>query len=81
MTCGDCGGEMTSRRENHPYRIHGLDQVRLRNVEVLHCTACGEWEAVIPRMEELHRALMAAAATDPVPRRIELVFDSTWKAA
>jgi putative zinc finger/helix-turn-helix YgiT family protein len=62
MTCANCGNKMTSKRENHKYTACGLAYVTLMNVEVLRCKACGEWEVVIPRIEELHRTLAVAVA-------------------
>jgi putative zinc finger/helix-turn-helix YgiT family protein len=62
MNCASCGNKMTSKRENHKYTACGLDYVTLANVEVLRCKACGEWEVVIPKIEELHRVLALAVA-------------------
>lgn len=56
MTC-DCGAAMTSSRETVKYDASGLPGVTLRNVEVRRCKACGEYEVVIPRIEDLHRVL------------------------
>ena len=55
MKCFQCGGEMTSARENYKYG-DGLD-VTLLNVEVRRCPKCGEFEVGIPMIEELHRAI------------------------
>ena len=53
---------MASKRENHKYTACGLDYVTLVNVEVRRCQACGEWEVVIPKMEQLHRVLAQIVA-------------------
>lgn len=81
MTCASCGGQMTSKRANHRYTAGGFDHVTLVNVEVRRCKSCGEWEVVIPRIEELHRTLAKAASERPSPADIAMVFDSAWKAA
>lgn len=57
MECMECGGKMETRRENHRYTACGLPNVVLVGVEIPRCTACGTWELVLPRMEELHRTL------------------------
>ena len=57
MTCSICGSKMSSKRENHKYSACGLDYVTLVNVEVRRCKECGESEAVIPKVEELHRVI------------------------
>jgi putative transcriptional regulator len=53
---------MASKRENHKYTACGLDYVTLVNVEVRRCQSCGEWEVVIPKMEQLHRVLAQTVA-------------------
>jgi putative zinc finger/helix-turn-helix YgiT family protein len=62
MTCPNCGNKMTSKRENHKYTACGLDYVTLVSVEVRRCQSCGEWEVVIPKMEQLHRVLAQTVA-------------------
>jgi putative zinc finger/helix-turn-helix YgiT family protein len=56
MKCMECGAEVTSARETFNYKASGLP-VTLVNVEVRRCKACGEYEVVIPRMEELHTTI------------------------
>lgn len=65
MTCIQCGGKMTTKRENYRYAACGLPNVTLIGVEVRRCVKCGEHEVVIPRVEELHRVLAAAVARRP----------------
>jgi putative transcriptional regulator len=62
MTCPNCGNKMASKRENHKYTACGLDYVTLVNVEVRRCQSCGEWEVVIPKLEQLHRVLAQTVA-------------------
>lgn len=63
MRCDACGEQMISGRENHSYKECGLPFVTLQDVEIRRCPRCGEFEVVIPRMEELHRVLASAVAT------------------
>ena len=60
MTCIQCGGKLTAKRENYRYTACGLSNVTLVGVEVRRCAKCGDHEVVIPRIEELHRVLAAA---------------------
>jgi putative zinc finger/helix-turn-helix YgiT family protein len=62
MSCPSCGSKMSGRRENHKYTACGLDYVTLVNVEVKRCKDCGEWEVIIPRVEELHRVIAQIVA-------------------
>jgi YgiT-type zinc finger domain-containing protein len=80
MNCASCGNPMTSNRENHRYTESGFDNVILMNVEVFHCRTCGEWEVVIPRIEDLHQ-LLASTDKRTAAAPMNVVFDSTWKAA
>jgi putative zinc finger/helix-turn-helix YgiT family protein len=60
MICVQCGGKLTTKRENYRYTACGLPNVTLLGVEVRRCAKCGDHEVVIPRVEELHRVLVAA---------------------
>jgi len=59
MKCMECGAEVTSARETFNYKASGLP-VTLLNVEVRRCKECGEFEVVIPYIEELHTAIAHA---------------------
>jgi YgiT-type zinc finger domain-containing protein len=50
--CG--GGPTRTTREDHVYHEGGLENVVLKNVEVVRCDACGEEIIVIPRPADLH---------------------------
>jgi putative zinc finger/helix-turn-helix YgiT family protein len=65
MKCENCGAQMKSGRENYQYRESGLENVTLVGLEVRHCPNCGEHEAVIPAIAELHRVLAYAVALKP----------------
>jgi putative zinc finger/helix-turn-helix YgiT family protein len=60
MKCSQCGAAMKSKRENVRYEASGLSTVTLENVEVRRCPSCGEYEIVIPRIDDLHRAIAEA---------------------
>lgn len=62
MKCIECGGTMSSARENVKYTASGLPHVTLVGVEVRRCKACGEQETVIPKIEQLHRVLALAVS-------------------
>jgi len=53
---------MKTARENYLYRESGLPNVTLAGIEVSRCPSCGEHEAVIPRIEQLHRVLAVTLA-------------------
>ena len=66
MKCGRCGSsEMTANRENFAYTACGLSNVVLENVEVRHCPTCGDRQAVIPRIEELHQQITVHVCLQP----------------
>lgn len=60
MKCDACGEPMTSARENYSYTASGLPYVTLVGIEIRRCKACGEHEVVIPKIEQLHRAIAVA---------------------
>lgn len=67
MKCAQCGKQMRAARENYLYRECGLTNVTLVGVEVSRCPSCGEHEAVIPKIEQLHRVIAAMIARK-IPR-------------
>ncbi len=60
MKCAECSEPMTSAQENYDYSASGLPYVTLVGVEVRRCKVCGEHEVVLPKIEQLHRALALA---------------------
>ncbi len=60
MKCSECCEPMTSAHENYNYSASGLPYVTLVGVEVRRCKACGEHEVVLPKIEQLHRAIALA---------------------
>jgi putative zinc finger/helix-turn-helix YgiT family protein len=64
MKCVRCGSPVKSTRGAHRYTESGLANVSLLNVELRNCPSCGEREVVIPRIEDLHRAIAYAIGQD-----------------
>jgi len=64
MKCLFCGNEeMTATRRNVPYR--SLPGTVLEDVEVWECADCGEYEVVLPAINELERELARLVASRP----------------
>jgi putative zinc finger/helix-turn-helix YgiT family protein len=64
MKCIECGGKMSTARENFRHEALGLP-LTLVGVEVSRCAACGLSEVAIPRLEELHRVIASALVNKP----------------
>src|SRR5260370_23533081 len=60
--CRGCGPPTEVRRENYKYDASGLDNIALENIEVRHCPKCGERQALIPTLGELHKSIALALA-------------------
>lgn len=65
MKCLVCGTTMKTRKENYRYDECGLAGITLVNIEVSRCPKCGEHEAAIPSIEELHRSIAHVVARKP----------------
>jgi putative zinc finger/helix-turn-helix YgiT family protein len=70
MKCPQCGHQMRTALENYLYKECGLPNVTLVEIEVSRCPKCGEHEAVIPKIEQLHRVIATMVARK-VPRLTE----------
>lgn len=66
-TCIRCNEEMTTTEGSWDYVECGLDNVRLENVEIHACAACGNRAVVLPNIEGLHAAIAAILAAKPGP--------------
>ena len=60
MKCTECGSAVATSRENYRYTESGLPHVVLRNVEVRRCAECGNYDVVLPRIDELHQSIAVA---------------------
>ena len=65
MTCVECGGKVTSARETVKYDASGLSGITLRNIEVRRCEKCGDYEILIPKIEQLHYLMAHAIIRKP----------------
>ena len=66
MKCPKCGTPgFSGKRQSYQYRESGLDNVTLLNIEVRRCGSCGEEEAVIPGIDELHRTIAHLLSRKP----------------
>ena len=65
--CGNCGAEARAERGNYAFTECGLPGVVLRDVKIVRCSACGEEEVTIPRLNELMRTLAVAVLCKPYP--------------
>jgi putative zinc finger/helix-turn-helix YgiT family protein len=63
--CGACEGPADVVRGSYPYKESGLKNVTLSGIELIRCRKCGHVDPVIPRLNELHRALALAVASQP----------------
>jgi putative transcriptional regulator len=60
MKCSECGATITRVRENYSYAASGLPHVTLVGIEVRRCKGCGEHDAVLPKIEQLHKVIALA---------------------
>jgi putative zinc finger/helix-turn-helix YgiT family protein len=63
MECMNCDGEMTTTRENVPYK--SLPGTVLQGVEVSRCSTCGHVEFAIPAIEQLNQLLAEHVIATP----------------
>jgi putative zinc finger/helix-turn-helix YgiT family protein len=57
MKCPVCSGTVHKETRDHPYLESGLDNVVLKDIDVLVCSSCGETIVSIPAIDELHTLL------------------------
>ena len=65
QSCTVCGAAAKTTRGDYRYNESGLKNVILRGIELIECPDCGAVDPVIPRMNDLHRALALAVASQP----------------
>jgi len=63
--CRTCGGEMRIRRQNYHFTESGLENVILKQIEVLVCEQCGSLVPRIPRLNDLMRTIVIAMVAKP----------------
>ena len=64
--CGDCGGPLQRRTENHRLPLVGDWGVTLEGVESTYCSKCGARGVSIERMAPLMRGIAAAVVAKGV---------------
>ncbi|HWG19429.1 MAG TPA: YgiT-type zinc finger protein [Terracidiphilus sp.] len=64
-SCRACGGEMRSVRQDYQFKESGLDNVILKDIEVLVCDPCGSIVPRIPRLNDLMRTIAVAMIAKP----------------
>lgn len=63
--CSACGAKAKSKRTTYHFKEIGLPKVYLMGVEIIHCDQCGNEDPIIPRMNDLMRALVLAVVHKP----------------
>lgn len=63
--CRACAGEMQLVRQDYHFKESGLDNVILKNIEVLTCQQCGSIVPRIPRLNDLMRTIVIAIIAKP----------------
>jgi putative zinc finger/helix-turn-helix YgiT family protein len=65
--CSDCGSEALVERGTYRFRESGLDNVVLKGIEIVKCSACGNEEPIIPNLDGLLRIIAVAIVTNRLP--------------
>ncbi|MGC2661669.1 MAG: type II TA system antitoxin MqsA family protein [Bryobacteraceae bacterium] len=65
QVCSVCGSPTHTTRGSYHYEESGLDNLTLKNVELLHCDNCGNEDPVIEAIETLHEGIAQAIAKRP----------------
>jgi YgiT-type zinc finger domain-containing protein len=63
--CSKCGGEARTVRGDYQFRESGLDNVVLRNIELVRCEHCGNEEPIIRGLDEVLRTIAFALVSKP----------------
>jgi putative zinc finger/helix-turn-helix YgiT family protein len=64
-SCRACAGETQLLRQDYQFKESGLDNVILKNIEVLVCKQCGSIVPRIPRLNDLMRTIVVAMIAKP----------------
>jgi YgiT-type zinc finger domain-containing protein len=60
-----CGGEVRTVRGDYQFKESGLDNVVLRDIELVRCDHCGVEESVIRGLDEVLRTIAFALVSKP----------------
>jgi len=63
----ECGGKQVSSRKDYKFVESGLDNIVLKNIEVLECPKCKSISPRIPRHNSLLRTIALALIAKPYP--------------
>jgi len=64
-SCRACAGKMQLGHQDYQFKESGLDNVILKNIEVLVCKQCGSIVPRIPRLNDLMRTIVVAMIAKP----------------
>ena len=67
LNCLECGGPLHLVRKDYRFTESGLDNVILKDLEVLVCDQCKSEIPRLPRLNDLMRTLAAALIAKPYP--------------
>jgi putative zinc finger/helix-turn-helix YgiT family protein len=65
LNCLECGGALRATRMDYEFAESGLDNVILKNLEVLVCDQCKTVTPRLPRLNELMRTITLAVIAKP----------------
>jgi YgiT-type zinc finger domain-containing protein len=65
LDCLDCIAPLQLVRKDYPFPESGLNNVVLKNIEVLVCNRCGTETPRLPRLNDLMRTLAVAVISKP----------------
>jgi len=71
MECSNCGHEAKVERGSYQFAESGLSNVVLQGIELVRCDECGNEDPIIPRVNDLMRALALAVIGQPYRLRGE----------
>lgn len=65
IPCLECGGSLRIVRKDYPFTESGLNNVILKNIEVLVCDRCKTETPRLPRLNDLMRTIALAVIAKP----------------
>jgi putative zinc finger/helix-turn-helix YgiT family protein len=65
--CSDCGSEARVETGTYRFRESGLDNVVLKEIQIVKCPVCGNEDPIIPNLDGLLRIVAVAIITRKMP--------------
>ena len=65
--CTNCGSTARNVRGNYLFRESGLNNVVLKNIEIVKCDECGNEDPIIRKLNDVMRVLALAVIEKPYP--------------